>query len=153
MFRPITVLSVATVAALAAAAGVFGAASAFTAAPAARVAKAADGHYWAMASIDGRPLRMLVDTGATSLALTLTDARALGLDTAALVYDRQVATAAGRTQAASVSLSRVGVDGVDVEHVAALVVKTGLPSSLLGMSFLGRLSGFQADRSSLVLRR
>src|SRR5690349_4408834 len=49
----------------------------------AAIARADDGHYWTQAMVDGRPVRMLVDTGASVVALTRQDAAALGLSPAA----------------------------------------------------------------------
>jgi aspartyl protease family protein len=120
--------------------------------PAASVPKAADGHFWAEAEVDGRALRLLVDTGASAVALTPADARRLGLDPARLDYSRRITTAAGSVRAAPVVLDHVTVAGARVERVSALVVSEGLSASLLGMSYLGRLSGFSADRAALVLR-
>jgi aspartyl protease family protein len=119
---------------------------------AAEVDKGADGHYWAQANVDGRWVRFLVDTGATTVALTMTDAQRVGLDTSALVYDRPVMTANGATKAAQVRLDHVTVAGARVDDVDALVVKDGMPASLLGMSYLGRLSRFEATRTALILR-
>lgn len=155
MFKPLIVLACATTSALAACAGAAGVARALsppTSAPVpARVAKAADGHYWAHAVIDGRALDLLVDTGAGPVALTAADARTLGLDPSRLVYDRPVATAAGRTQAAAVTLHSVAVGSAEVRDVRALVVRRGLERSLLGMSYLGRLKSFGADADGLAL--
>ncbi|MBE7217082.1 MAG: TIGR02281 family clan AA aspartic protease [Caulobacteraceae bacterium] len=117
------------------------------------IARAADGHYWATAQVEGRPVRVLVDTGATAVALTAADARALGIAPERLDYSRRLATASGAVRAAPVTLSTVEVGGARVEQVSALVVDGGLGASLLGMSFLDRLSGFSADRDGLVLRR
>jgi aspartyl protease family protein len=119
---------------------------------AASVAKAADGHYWAEAEVDGRWVRFLVDTGASAVALTADDARRLGLDPLALDYVRPVVTAHGQTLAAPVKLAQVSVAGARVDDVDAIVVKDGLANSLLGMSYLGRLSQFQATRTALILR-
>ena len=121
--------------------------------PAVRVAKAADGHYWTRASADGRGVDVLVDTGASTVALTPGDARALGLAPERLRYDRAVVTAAGRVRAAPVTLARLSVGSVEVREVPALVVDRGLERSLLGMSFLGRLKGFSADADGLTLVR
>ena len=118
----------------------------------AEVAKAADGHYWAQADVDGRAVRFLVDTGASAVALTPTDAQRLGLDLTALTFDRPVVTANGVTKAAPVVLHHVTIAGARVDDVDALVVKTGLSSSLLGMSYLGRLSQFEATKTALILR-
>lgn len=119
---------------------------------AAQIAKAADGHYWAQAQVDGRWVRFLVDTGASAVALTGDDARRLGIDLATLEYDRPVITANGPTKAATVTLGHVSVAGARVEDVRAMVVPEGLQTSLLGMSYLGRLSRFEATRTALILR-
>lgn len=115
------------------------------------VSKGKDGHYWAWARIDGRAVRVLVDTGATSVALTPDDARRIGVDLDLLVYNRDVNTAQGMTHAAPITLSHVSVDGADVTKVDALVVPQGLSASLLGMSYLGRLESFNANRQGMVL--
>jgi aspartyl protease family protein len=119
---------------------------------AAAIAKSADGHYWANANVNGRWVKFLVDTGASAVALTGTDAQRLGLDLDALTYDQPVTTASGQTQAAQVKLDNVTVAGARVVGVEALVVREGLSASLLGMSYLGRLSRFEATRTALILR-
>jgi len=119
---------------------------------AASLTKAADGHFWAEARVNGKAVRFLVDTGATTVALTAADAQRLGLDVGSLTFDRPVATAAGPAKAALVELDYISVAGARVEKVEALVLEKGLPSSLLGMSYLGRLSRFEATRSALILR-
>jgi len=119
--------------------------------PAAYVGKGKDGHYWAWAQIDGHPVRVLIDTGASAVALTPEDARRAGVDLELLVYNRDVNTAQGVTHAAAVTLDHVSVAGAEVNGVEALVVPRGLSASLLGMSYLGRLEGFEATRSGLIL--
>jgi aspartyl protease family protein len=61
-------------------------------------------------------------------------------------------TAAGPARAAAVRLASVTVAGATLTGVDALVIEKGLDASLLGMSYLGRLSSFQATREALVLR-
>lgn len=117
----------------------------------ARLAKASDGHFWADALVDGRAVHFLVDTGASSVSLTPKDAERLGVDMAGLVYDRAVRTVDGDSLAARVKLASVSVGGVRVANVEALVIGRGLPASLLGMSYLGRLSRLEATPTSLVL--
>ena len=119
---------------------------------AAQISKAADGHYWAQASVNGSWVRFLVDTGASAVALTGEDARRLGIDVDALEYERPVVTANGQTKAAMVTLDHVAVAGARVVGVQALVVREGLQTSLLGMSYLGRLSRFEATKTALILR-
>ena len=119
--------------------------------PAGAVMKASDGHFWADGEVDGTPVRFLVDTGATAVSLTPADAQRLGIDLHRLEYSSSVVTAGGRARAAPVRLASVKVGEARLEDVDALVIETGLEASLLGMSYLGRLSSFQATRQALIL--
>ncbi|RAK66617.1 TIGR02281 family clan AA aspartic protease [Phenylobacterium kunshanense] len=113
------------------------------------VAKGPDGHFWADAEVNGRPVRFLVDTGATAVALTPRDAERLGIDVAALKPGYNVTTVGGSARASAVTLASVSVNGAKLENVQALVVSEGLDVSLLGMSYLGRLTRFEATRDTL----
>ena len=117
----------------------------------AAIAKSTDGHFWARGTVNGASVRFLVDTGATAVALTPADAERLGLTPADLHYSYRVVTAGGQTRAASVKLASITVAGARLNDVDALVIEKGLDTSLLGMSYLGRLSRFEATRQSLVL--
>jgi aspartyl protease family protein len=118
----------------------------------AEIPKAPDGHFWALADVDGHPVRFLVDTGATAVALTLDDARSLGIDPDGLNYGYTVMTANGPAPAAEVKLGAIRVGDAEVAGVQAFVIQHGLPASLLGMTYLGRLSKFEATPESLVLK-
>jgi aspartyl protease family protein len=118
----------------------------------ASIAKAADGHFWAEGQVNGSRVRFLVDTGASSVALTPLDAQRLGLETSNLIYDQPVHTANGDSMAARVRLDTVSVAGARMSDVDAVVVGRGLATSLLGMSYLGRLSRFAATRNTLILQ-
>ena len=118
----------------------------------AQVTKAADGHYWAEGQVNGVNVRFLVDTGASAVALTPDDARKLGFEPQGLGYTYQVTTANGVARAARVKLDEVSVSGAEVRDVDAYVIENGLSTSLLGMTYLGRLSRFEATPTELVLR-
>lgn len=136
--------------------------SATTEAPASHVptqlVRGRDGHWWAEArmsgvgSTDSRAVRALVDTGASLVVLTPADAHRLGLNLASDDYHDTVVTAAGPARAAKVRLGSVSVAGASVSNVDAIVVEQGLPHSLLGMSFLSRLEGWQVSGDVLTLR-
>jgi aspartyl protease family protein len=119
---------------------------------AAAVVKSADGHFWAEGLVNGQRVKFLVDTGASAVALTLADAQRLGFAPSDLVYSAQVDTANGKARVAPVSLRTVSVAGARVDRVQAFVVEKGLDTSLLGMTYLGRLSRFEATQGSLILR-
>jgi aspartyl protease family protein len=116
------------------------------------ILKSPDGHFWADGEVDGRSVRFLVDTGATAVALTPADAVKLGVNPAELHYSYRVVTAGGQIRAASIRLSSITVAGAQLDDVEALVIEKGLDTSLLGMTYLGRLSRFEATRSALILQ-
>jgi aspartyl protease family protein len=118
----------------------------------ARVVRAADGHYWADARIHDRPVRLMIDTGASRVVLTRDDAVRLGLNIEPEAFSMTLTTASGQARAAPVVLQAVAVDSARVEQVDALIVDSGLPHSLLGMSYLGRLTEFRATPTQLTLQ-
>lgn len=117
------------------------------------IAKSGDGHFWAKGLVNGAPVRFLVDTGATAVALTPEDAQRLGIRMGDLQFGSRVVTAGGQARAAPVKLASVSVAGAELKDVEALVIEKGLDASLLGMSYLGRLSRFEGTRNTLVLER
>jgi aspartyl protease family protein len=113
-----------------------------------------DGHFYANASVDGVSVRFLVDTGASSIALSAADARRIGFDPAALDYFLPVTTANGEALAARVTLDEIRLGSIAFTRVPAAVMPPGaLATSLLGMAFLERLSGFEIAGDRLLLRR
>jgi len=116
------------------------------------VLRAADGHYWAETSVDGRSMRMLVDTGASLVTLSRKDARDLGIYVGDNEFTHTLSTAAGPVKASPVTLKSLSVAGVRLNRVEAIVVDQELPAPLLGMSFLGRLSAFEARPDGIVLK-
>jgi aspartyl protease family protein len=119
---------------------------------AASISKSADGHYWAQADVNGSAVKFLVDTGATAVNLTADDARRLGFEPSRLAYTFKVMTATGEARAARVQLSSVSIGGARVTGVDAYVIEKGLTTSLLGMTYLGRLSEWKATPDSLILK-
>ena len=111
------------------------------------------GHFVIEATVDGINIRFLVDTGASDVVLSPADAERLGFDLKKLSYTRRFETANGIVVGAPVRLGSVAVGPVAVADVRATVNGAPMQNSLLGMSFLGRLSGYQVSRDTLVLRR
>ena len=117
------------------------------------VARANGGDFAIAAQINGAHVHMVLDTGASSVVLTQSDAKAAGLPIDLLDYSVSIDTANGRTRAASVTLDRLAVGSLEEKSVEALVVQPGqLQMSLLGMSFLNRLQSWQVVGDRLVLK-
>jgi aspartyl protease family protein len=112
----------------------------------------ANGHYRANAVIEGRTIPVFIDTGATTVALSVAAARRLGIQPAPAAFTATVETANGTVRAAPVTLSSIRLGNVIVRDVSAVVLEGGgLELNLLGMSFLNRLTKFEAGGGQLVL--
>lgn len=116
------------------------------------------GHFRVAAEIAqaGGPwqrVTFLVDTGASDVALTREDARRLGIDVERLAFNVPYRTANGTSLGARVRLDRLRIGDIVVDGVAGSVMLGGLDQSLLGMSFLRRLSGFEFRGTELILRQ
>jgi aspartyl protease family protein len=111
------------------------------------------GHYYTSAEIDGRRVNVLVDTGATMVALTYEDARTIGLSIRDSDFTHRVSTANGFGRVAPVTIDRISIGDVTVRNVRAAVMEPGkLGTTLLGMTFLGRLQRVDMRAGSLVLQ-
>jgi aspartyl protease family protein len=118
-----------------------------------RLRRRLDGHFTANVEVNGTPISMIVDTGATSIVLRPEDAAKAGIDVDSLSFRVPVLTANGRTMAARVRLDRVGIGPLDRRKVEGLVAQPGaLTQSLLGMSFLSRLRSYEFSGDFLTLR-
>ena len=113
-----------------------------------------NGHFHAETEINGRRVTMLVDTGATIIALTAEDAMSFGIRPFPSDYKVPVSTANGTLNAAETKIPEVRVGNVLVRDVSAVVLPQGvLRQSLLGMSFLKKLGGFEFSGGRLLLRQ
>ncbi len=115
--------------------------------------KGLGGHFQARVQVNGQPLNMMVDTGASTIALSYRDAERVGIDVDRLRFVQPVRTANGIAMAAPITLSDVSVGGIARQDVRAGVLERGkLAESLLGMSYLGSLSSLQMTGDRLILR-
>ena len=112
------------------------------------------GHFVTTADINFTDVIAVIDTGASAVALSWEDAENIGLDPGFLDFVRPVNTANGVVQAAPVMLKRVAIGGVTVNDVEAWVLPKGaMRGTLIGMSFLSRLSGYRVEGGKLVLEQ
>lgn len=118
-----------------------------------RVRRRLDGHFAVRGAINGQPMTLLVDTGASTVVLKPADAARAGIDTRSLGYTAAVQTANGTTYAAPVRLRSITIGPIELRDVEALVAKPGsLNENLLGMSFLRRLRSYEFSKDFLTLR-
>ena len=112
-----------------------------------------DGHFHLTAQVNGEPVRFMVDTGASSIALGPTDARRVGLDPDGLAYVGTAMTANGRVQTAPVTIDEIAIGDILDRNVRAWVIGADLDGSLLGMSYLRTFARVSFEGDLLILER
>ena len=105
------------------------------------------GHFMTAGQINGRAVQFMVDTGATSIAMSASDAERAGIayKTGEAV---RMSTANGISQGFRIKLNSVRVGDVEVFDVDAVVIPQPMPYLLLGNSFLSR---FQMRRENTLM--
>jgi aspartyl protease family protein len=110
-----------------------------------------DGHFYADTQINGASIRMLVDTGATSIALSRDDARRAGVGISIGMPTVVGRGASGDVKGEYVTLDRVSLGGESAQGVSAIVLDGG-EKSLLGQSFLSKFASVEIKGETMVLQ-
>ena len=116
------------------------------------IVRAIDGHFGVNAELNGVPLALVVDTGASFVTLTVADAAGIGVDIGSLHFTTPIRTANGVIQAAPITINTIRLGTIDRTRVPALVAPPdSLDESLLGLSFLNTLARYAVAGDRLVL--
>ena len=110
-----------------------------------------DGHFYADVQVNGSTLHMLVDTGATGIALSRDDARAAGVATSIGMNDVVGEGADGAVHGEYVKLDNVGLGGTSASGLEAIVLNGG-SQSLLGQEFLAKFDSVEIHGNTMVLK-
>jgi len=112
----------------------------------------ARGHFFTQGAINGNPVRFLVDTGATSVALPASEAQRLGID-----YRKGerglTNTAGGFVAVYRVRFDNVKLGSIELTGVEGIVIEQGLDVALLGMTFLNRVDMKRDGQTMVLVRR
>ncbi|WP_172295339.1 TIGR02281 family clan AA aspartic protease [Pseudoruegeria sp. HB172150] len=117
------------------------------------VPRAHDGHYYLTALVNEKPVIFVVDTGATGIVLTQSDARMVGIDPDRLVFSGQAGTANGVVQTAPARVDEFAVGPITDHDVRVWVNRGDMEGSLLGMDYLQRFNRIEISGDKLVLER
>lgn len=112
-----------------------------------------DGHYYLNAELNGETVTFVVDTGATGIALTQSDAQKIGIDTSKLAYINRAQTANGSVGTAPVLIDDFRIGDISDQRVMAQVLDGDLFTSLLGMSYLSKFARLSIEGDRLILER
>jgi aspartyl protease family protein len=116
-----------------------------------RVKMASDGHFWAVASINGVKRRMLIDSGATVTAISESTARQAGVDAGTGLAPVVLETANGTARAETGKVDELRVGNIVARNLR-IVTSPGLGNlDVLGMNFLSKLQSWRVEDETLIL--
>ncbi len=110
-----------------------------------------DRHFRIDSKVDGAQIRFLLDTGASMVVLNRRDALKIGFNLDKLAFTQRTQTANGVGMGAPVRLREIRIGPIVVKNIRALVNRTPMSTSLLGVNFLERLSGYSVKDGTLTL--
>ncbi|EKF17900.1 TIGR02281 family clan AA aspartic protease [Nitratireductor pacificus] len=117
------------------------------------VDRSSRGHFEVLADVNGASIRMLIDTGASGVVLSAEDAVRSGYDLSRLDFRIPVSTANGTALVATARAGEIRVGAIVRNDLPVHIAQPGrLTQSLLGMSFIDTLSGFDLRGDRIVLR-
>lgn len=117
------------------------------------LSRARDGHFYATLEINGTDVTFVVDTGASAIVLSKTDAKQIGIDTDNLNYLGTAYTANGPVSTAYVTLNTVTLGSNTDYDLPASINGGDLDISLLGMDYINLYSEFRIQQDTLTLVR
>ena len=115
------------------------------------VERGSDGHFYADAMVNGQPVRFLIDTGSSAIALTVEDARKAGIAVDPADYELLGQGASGIVRGKEVTLDTLAIDSIGDTEVKAVVVE-GASVSLLGLPFLNQVDEIVIGKGKMTLR-
>jgi aspartyl protease family protein len=110
-----------------------------------------NGHFYADVEVNGTPIHMLVDTGATGIALSREDARRAGMATSIGMNDVVGQGADGSVHGEFVTVDRIALGPATAEQMPAMVLNSG-GQSLLGQAFLAKFASVEIHGDTMTLR-
>lgn len=113
--------------------------------------RSSDGHFYADVMLNGATVRMLVDTGASGVALSRDDARSAGIATSIGMPEVVGEGADGAVHGEVVTIDRIALGGASASGVQAVVLNSG-SMSLLGQNFLRQFDSVEIKDDRMVLR-
>jgi len=117
------------------------------------ISQGGDGHYRVKIKVNDQTLSFLVDTGASHVVLTQSDAKALGFKLENLQFWNTAMTANGPVSTAPVRLRQMALGPYVDRNVSASVNSGEMQQSLLGMSYLNLYSSIEISQKKMVLKR
>lgn len=116
-----------------------------------RVPMAPDGHFWVRAQVNGEDVRFLIDSGATTTAMSMATAQAVNVDIDRGGFPVTINTANGIVEARSGRIARLTLGPIRSKDLGVVVAAAFGDTNVLGMNFLSSLKGWRVEGQTLVL--
>lgn len=116
-----------------------------------RIRMAEDGHFWADVEIDGVRRRMLIDSGATTTALSSATARGAGLDSDESPFPVVISTANGDVTARTATAKRVTIGTITTTDLGIVTSQSFGDTDVIGMNFLSKLGSWRVENATLIM--
>jgi aspartyl protease family protein len=116
-----------------------------------RVTQSEDGHFWIRAKVNGHPVRFLIDSGATVIALSSATVSAAGLEVDAMPGG-MIETANGDVSVERLTIPRLEAGGIVRERLRAVTAPAFGDMNVLGMNFLSSLQSWSVQGDTLLLQ-
>lgn len=117
-----------------------------------RLQMADDGHFWARADLNGVRRRMLIDSGATTTALSADTAAAAGIAVEESPFPTVLNTANGSITARVGTLKSLKLGPIEGKDLAVVVSPAFGDTDVLGMNFLSQLRSWRVEGQVLILQ-
>lgn len=116
-----------------------------------RVPMAEDGHFWVRARVNGVERRFLIDSGATTTALSVATAKAAGVEIDSSGFPVMLNTANGTVEARRAVVDRLEFGPIRSQALGVVVAPAFGDTNVLGMNFLSSLDSWRVEGRTLVL--
>ena len=116
-----------------------------------RIRMGQDGHFWADATLNGVPRRMLIDSGATVTALSERTATEAAIQPNANLFPVVLRTAAGNIQAQTGRIDHLRVGQIEAQNLNVVITPALGDTDILGMNFLSQLASWRVEGRTLIM--
>ncbi|MEO9600924.1 TIGR02281 family clan AA aspartic protease [Parasphingorhabdus sp.] len=116
-----------------------------------RIRQSADGHFWVDAKVNALPVRFLIDSGATTTAMTLRTAQDAGIEISQSPFPVTLTTANGTVDAQRGTIQSFQIGSMTTEDLSVVVAEEFGDSNVIGMNFLSELARWWVEDGEMIL--
>ncbi len=116
-----------------------------------RIRQSADGHFWVTATVNEHPVRFLIDSGATTTAMTLQTARDARIEISGSAFPVVLTTANGSVSAQRGTIQSLRIGSMVARELPVVVAEEFGDSNVIGMNFLSKLRSWRVEGTEMVL--